>query len=112
MNFGERIRELRKKKNLSLRALAEAVGVSFTYISKIENEKLDFGDYPSEDLIRKLTAALEASEDELLLLAKKVPPDIRERVLERPDAFRKIANLDDAALDKLLKNIEREKKEK
>jgi hypothetical protein len=26
------------------------VGVNFTYISKIENEKLDFGDYPSEEL--------------------------------------------------------------
>src|SRR5205809_3266694 len=100
MNFGERIRELRKAQNLSLRVLAEAVGVSFTYISKIENEKLDFGDYPSEDLIRKLAAALGANEDELLVLAKKVPPDIRDRVFERPDAFRKIANLDDAALDK------------
>src|SRR5690606_16680653 len=68
MRFGERIRELRKAKNMSLRALGEAVGVSFTYISKIENEKLDFGDYPSEDLIRKLAQALDADEDELLVL--------------------------------------------
>jgi HTH-type transcriptional regulator, competence development regulator len=112
MEFSERIRELRKAKNLSLRALAEAVGVSFTYISKIENEKLDFGDYPSEDLIQKLAAALGADEDELLLLARKVPPEIRERVFERPDAFRKLANLDDAALDKLLQDIEKKRKEK
>ncbi|MFM8327842.1 MAG: helix-turn-helix domain-containing protein, partial [Pirellulaceae bacterium] len=54
MRFGQKIRELRKAKNLSLRAIAEAVGVSFTYISKIENGKLDFGDYPGEDLIAKL----------------------------------------------------------
>lgn len=112
MEFSERIRELRKAKNLSLRALAEAVGVSFTYISKIENGKLDFGDYPSEDLIQKLAAALGADEDELLLLARKVPPEIRERVFERPDAFRKLANLDDAALDKLLQDIEKKRKEK
>ncbi len=111
MNFSERIRELRKAKNLSLRALADAVGVSFTYISKIENEKLDFGDYPSEDLIRKLAAALSVDVNELLILAKKVPMEIRERVFERPDAFRKIASLDDAALDKLLKGMERRKKE-
>ena len=42
MRFGERIRELRKAKNLSQRALSDLVGVSFTYISKVENEKLDF----------------------------------------------------------------------
>ena len=68
MRFGPRIRELRKAKNLSLRALAEAVGVSFTYISKIENEKLDFGDYPGEDLIAKLATALDVEADELLIL--------------------------------------------
>jgi transcriptional regulator with XRE-family HTH domain len=111
-SFGGRIRELRKTRNLSLRALADAVGVSFTYISKIENERLDFGDYPSEDLIRKLAIALTTDEDELLLLAKKVPPDIRERVFERPDAFRKIANLDDKALDKILREIDKKEKGK
>ena len=64
------------------------VGVSFTYVSKIENEKLDFGDYPSEDLILKLAKALDADADELLILAEKVPGRIRKRVLERPDAWR------------------------
>jgi transcriptional regulator with XRE-family HTH domain len=54
MNFGERIRRLRREKKLDERALGGALGVSFTYISKIENEKLDFGDFPSEDLILRL----------------------------------------------------------
>ncbi len=111
MRFGEKIRELRKAKNLSLRALGEAVGVSFTYVSKIENEKLDFGDYPSEELIGKLAQALEADLDELLVLAKKIPSDIKDRVLKRPDAFRKIANLDDETLDRLLRGIEEEPQE-
>ncbi len=106
MTFGERIRELRKAKNLTLRDVAKKVQVNFTYISKIENQKLDFGDYPSEDLIRKLAKVLEADEDELLLLAKKIPEDIKKRVIERPDAFRKIAKLDDEALDRLLEEIE------
>lgn len=57
MRFGERVRELRKAKGLSQRALGVKVGVSFTYVSKIENEKLDFGDYPSEELIGKLAKA-------------------------------------------------------
>lgn len=77
-----------------------------TALSKVESEKLDFAQYPSEELIRKLAAALEADVDELLLLAKKIPPDIRERVIERPDAFRKIASLDDRALDDILRQIE------
>ena len=105
MRFGEQIRELRKAKGLSQRALGELVGVSFTYISRVENEKLDFGDYPSEDLIRKLAKALEADEGELFLLAEKIPEDIRKRVMERPDAFRKFASLDDKTIDKLLDDL-------
>ncbi len=106
MRFGPKIRELRKAKNLSLRALADVVGVSFTYISKIENEKLDFGDYPGEELIAKLATALEVDTDDLLILAKKIPEGIKKRVLERPDAFRRFAALDDETMDRLLKELE------
>jgi transcriptional regulator with XRE-family HTH domain len=105
MKFGQRIRDLRKAKNLGQRALAEAVGVSFTYISKIENHRLDFGDYPSDELIVKLAKALDADPNELLVLAEKVPEPIRRRVLERPDAFAALAELDDRSLDKLLAQV-------
>jgi transcriptional regulator with XRE-family HTH domain len=97
--FGKRVRELRRAKNLGQRALAAKVGVSFTYVSRIENENLDFGPYPSEELIVKIAKALEADADELMLLAKKIPEPIRQRVLQRPDAFRKLAALDDEMLD-------------
>jgi transcriptional regulator with XRE-family HTH domain len=110
--FGERLRELRKAKNLSQRALAEKIEIDFTYLSKIESEKLDFAQYPSEPLIRKLAEALDADVDELLLLAKKIPPDIRDRVIERPDAFRKIASVDDKTLDDILKQIEKKERSK
>lgn len=110
MGFGETIRELRKAKGLSQRGLGDLVGVSFTYISKVENEKLDFGDYPSEELIRKLAKALDTDEDALLILAKKVPEQIRQRVFERPDAFRKFATLEDEAIDKILKRIDKEER--
>ena len=104
--FGDRVRQLRRAKGLGQRAFAEMVVISFTYVSKIENEKLDFGDYPSEELILKMAAALDADEDELLILAKKIPERIRNRVLERPDAFRRIADLDDEALNRLLEDLE------
>jgi HTH-type transcriptional regulator, competence development regulator len=100
--FGERLRELRQAKSLSQRALAERVGVNFRYLFRCETGTLDFAQYPSEDLILWLATALEADEDELLILAKKVPPAIRERVFERPDVFGKLARLDDARLDDVL----------
>jgi len=107
MTFGERVRELRKTKNLTLRDMATKVEIDFTYLSKIENGKLDFSDYPSEKLIRRLAKALGGDVDELLLLAEKIPDEIRKRVVERPDVFRKIARLDDEELDWLVATIDR-----
>lgn len=109
MQFGHRVRELRQGRNLTQRALAEKLGVSFTYISKVENEKLHFADYPSEKFIHKLADELDADEDELLLLADKVPEQIRKRIQERPDVFKAVAALDDKAMDQLLKQIARKR---
>jgi transcriptional regulator with XRE-family HTH domain len=106
MTFGERVRELRREKKLTLRTLAGQVGVNFTYLSTVENGRLDFGDYPGEGLIVKLAKALGADEEELMLLAEKVPESIRRRVIERPDAFRKLVRLDDRALDRLVAQIQ------
>jgi HTH-type transcriptional regulator, competence development regulator len=102
MNFGTRIRELRQAKNLTLRDLAKRTKVTFTYLSKIENQKLSFGEFPSSDLIAKLACVLGVDADELLLLAEKIPDTIRKRVLQRPDAFRRIATLDDRRLDEVM----------
>jgi HTH-type transcriptional regulator, competence development regulator len=105
MRFGERVRELRQQRNLTQQKVAEKVGVTVGYISKVEKERLQFGEYPSEKFIHKLADALDCDEDELLLLTDRVPPAIQMRVLERPEAFRRIAELDDRALDRLLDQI-------
>ena len=107
ITFGERVRELRKERELSQKSLAKMTEINFTYLSKIENERLDFAQFPSEELICKLASALEADEDELLILAKKVPPKIRERVFERPEVFAALADCDDKTLDKLMSQIGR-----
>ena len=109
MTFGQKLRNFRQAKKLSQKRLATEVGINYTYLSKVESEKLDFAPYPSEDLIRRLAIALEADEDELLLLAKKIPADIRERVIARPEAFRTLAALDDESLDEVIKQVERRK---
>src|SRR5436853_7927082 len=100
LTFGQKIRELRRAKGLGQRAVAEALGINFTYLSKIENDRVDFAAFPSEGTIRKLAEVLDGDMDELLLMAEKIPDHIKKRVLERPDAFRIIAQLDDRALDK------------
>jgi HTH-type transcriptional regulator, competence development regulator len=106
MTFGERLRQLRTGRDLTLRQMALKVGVGFTYLSRVETGRMTYGDYPSEELIGRLAKALDADVDELLLLAEKIPEPIRRRVLQRPDAFRKLARLDDDALDRVLDEVD------
>jgi len=74
MQFGEKLRELRKSKGLTLRALADAVQVDFSYLSKIENGKSGY--LPGAVLIRTLARTLGTDPLELLQLADKVPPEM------------------------------------
>jgi transcriptional regulator with XRE-family HTH domain len=106
MQFGTRVRQLRKAKGFTQRELAAQLGVSFTYVSKVENEKLHFGDYPSEKFIHKLADVLGVDEDELLLLADKVPETIRRRIREQPEEFRRLAELDQESLERLVSTID------
>ena len=105
MQFGQKVRELREARGFTQRELADRLSVSVSYISKVENERLHFGDFPSEKFIHKLACELDVSEDELLLLTDRVPPKLRERIRQRPDAFRAFAELDDAGMDDLLAKI-------
>ena len=105
MRFGEMIQTLRKGKGLTLRQLAERVDVGYHYLSKVENKKLDFGDYPSDALICRLAVALDAEVDELLLLAKKVPNGMRDRIFERPEVFSALSRCDDTTLNRVLESL-------
>ena len=96
--FGDRVRELRKSKGYSLRELAPKVGVGFTYLSKIETGKLDFGESPSASLIHRLADALDADEDELMLAARRVPGSIAALIFEHPELFLRLAKCDAATL--------------
>jgi transcriptional regulator with XRE-family HTH domain len=106
MQFGEKVRVLRTQQTITQQNLADCMGVSVSYISKVENGKLHFGDYPSEKFIHKLAGELKADEDELLLLADKVPKSIRKRIRQRPELFRKLAAMDKQTLDQLESTLE------
>jgi HTH-type transcriptional regulator, competence development regulator len=81
MTFGERLRQLRRERQMNQRTLAASVGIDFTYLSKIENGRMD---PPSADTIVKLAKALDTDADALLLLAGKVPEDIAMIVTQSP----------------------------
>ena len=73
-DFGTRLRELRRERGMTLRALADAAGLDFTYLSKIENGRAGY--FPGADTIRELAQILEVDALDLLHLAKKVPPEL------------------------------------
>jgi len=108
MQFGERVRELRVLRGLTQQIVADRMSVSVSYISKVENGKLHFGDYPSEKFIHKLSDELHADEDELLLLADKIPTTIHNRIRQRPGFFRMLVALNDLQLDELESKLVRE----
>lgn len=108
--FGEKIRELRKAKGFSLRTLAPMVGVGYSYLSKVENGKLDFGDSPSEALIHRLAGTLDGDEDELLLMAGRIPDAISRRILDQPEVFRALARCDDETLKTVANTVQKDAK--
>ena len=106
-NFGQKIRRLRKAKKMTQAELAESVGVDFTYISKIENGKGVRP--PSEETLRKIALFLETDAEELLLLAKKVPQNFQETIVDDKlavDFLRIFPKLNNAQREQLQKIIE------
>jgi len=90
--LGRRLRELRLEAKLSQRDLADRVasrlkeddrgGFDFTYLSKIENDRL----VPSAAVILALAVELEGDSDELLALAGKAPADVGEMLKQSEGA--------------------------
>ena len=63
--LGDSLRELRKKKRLSLRDVEQETGVSGSYLSQVEQEK----SHPIADLLRKIAPTYGASLRELMTMA-------------------------------------------
>ena len=88
-SFGQALRDLRRAKGISQRGLAEKVGVDFSYISKIENDRLP---PPAADTIVKMCEAIEAQPDALLALTGKIPSEVKETLGSSPAAMQFIRN--------------------
>ena len=72
--FGSKLKELRLQRNLTQRQLSEQAGVDFTYLSKIENERLDYT--PSIKTLQALATALAIDELTIMEWADKMPSSL------------------------------------
>ena len=112
VTLAERMKELRAAKNLGIRELGRAVGVTGMHISNIEKGKST----PSPELIQKIAKTLDANVDELQYLADQVDPEVVEVIHNNPYAIpallRSAKNLTPEQWEKLQKQVEKMSKEK
>ena len=83
--FGTLLKDVRRSKQVSQRELADRVGVDFSYISKIENNRLA---PPAAETIIKICEALGVPSEVLLAHAGKVSSDMKDAITSSPAAVR------------------------
>jgi transcriptional regulator with XRE-family HTH domain len=73
--FGALLRREREAKEIGLREMAKMIGVSPTYLSKVER-----GDFPppAEDRVKQIARVIDYDADALLALAGRISSDITE----------------------------------
>jgi transcriptional regulator with XRE-family HTH domain len=90
--FGKLIRHARKDKGYSQRQLAKLLGLDFTYLSKLENNRADYA--PKEEVIRSLARHLDLDEEELIYSAGRVPQTeeelLKQHYKDMPTLFRRM----------------------
>ena len=85
-NFGETIRDLRVAQDLGLRETATKVGISPTYLSRIERGKER---PPRPEVIKELAKVLAADPDVLFRLSSSTDPEVVDYLHDQP----KVMNL-------------------
>ena len=76
LTLGETIRRLRRQQHWSLGTLAERTGLSYSHLSRVENDSAS----PQADAIARLAEALDGDLRELLELAACLPEVILQRI--------------------------------
>ena len=98
--FGTFIRELRLKKGIGQRKLAESIGIAASYLNDIEKNKRTA---PKINVINKLSAVLETNKNHVHDLAgfskKGVAPDISEFIESNPKIISLIRSIKENKLN-------------
>ena len=79
--FGALVRREREAKEIGLREMAKMIGVSPTYLSKVERDEFP---PPAEDKVKKIAEIIGRDPDELLALAGRVASDLTAIIRRRP----------------------------
>ena len=79
--FGAFVRRERETREIGLREMAKKIGVSPTYLSKVERDEFP---PPAEDKVRKIAEIIECDTDDLLARAGRVSSDISDIIKGRP----------------------------
>jgi len=79
--FGAFIRKQRETKELGLREMAKMIGVSPTYLSKVERDEFS---PPAEDKVRAIAKIIGCDTDDLLARAGRVSTDITDIIKRHP----------------------------
>ena len=112
-HFGTMLRERRIAKGHSLRKFAELVDVSPTYLSLVETGKAEYP--PSAERVRVMAEVLGEDPDQWTALAGRMPQDVRDIILNKPEAMpallRAAQGLSADELRKLTKRLERKRDE-
>lgn len=108
--LGERIRELREAKDLSLRELARRLSISAAHLSDVELGRR----YPSDKLLAKIARTLRTSIGELRDHDTRAPVDELKRMAAKDPAFglalRKAVNeLDPEEMKELMEKFRRDR---
>ena len=111
VSFGAMVRELREAKKIGLRKFAQMVGMSPTYLSKVEREEFN---PPSEEKIRAIANALGRDADELIALAGRVSSELADIIHRHPRqmaTFLRAANgMSEEDMQRLAESVERRMK--
>lgn len=76
-SFGSALRVWRRASGLSQREVAERIGLDFSYISKVENDRLP---PPSADTVVKISRVLQVPVEDMLALTGKLPSRVQRAV--------------------------------
>ncbi len=79
--LGARLRGVRESRGVGIKAVAPQVGLTYSYLSKIENGLAT----PSEETLEKLAAYYGLDADVLEVLAGRLPEDIVEILQGDPE---------------------------
>jgi transcriptional regulator with XRE-family HTH domain len=81
LKFGAFIRREREAKEIGLREMAKKIGVSPTYLSKVERDEFS---PPAEDKVKAIAKVIECDPDDLLGRAGRVSTDVSDIIKRNP----------------------------